>query len=167
MNDIRKIDLVRMATYIFCEACNYSQSGNYIVFVDDVEADFGIEITKEIYCAICDEVRNNFSLQVLDLNDNDDELYYENESYWNITIGGYYTMHGDDDYDDEPEEQEKITNNNVKTKAELLDELEKLQKDMEKEITSGEMQEEDVCYNKGYIQAIGYISQQIKKLEVK
>lgn len=169
MEDLRKLDLVRMATYIFCEACNHSHSGNWQVDIDEVEHIFGIKITKEIYCAVSDELRENFSLQVLDLNVNDDEYYYDNESYWDITIGGYYTMYGDDDYDDEPIEQEKITSSDVKTKQELLTELAKLQGTMEKEVIECNKNQayEDVWYNKGYIQAIWYISQQIKKLEVK
>lgn len=166
MTDIRELDLVRMATYIFVEACNNSQSGNWKVDIDDVEHTFGVEITKDAYYEISDLLYEHFELQVLDVNENDYDYYYE-QGYWDITIGGYYTMYGDDDYDDEPVEQQKITTADVKTKDELLDDLKKLQKDMEKEITSGELQEEDVCYNKGYIQAIGYISQQIKKLEVK
>ena len=97
---VNKLVLNRIATYIFCEACCNSQSGNYHINIEDVEETFNVKIDKDTYMNICELLFDNFSLQILDLNENDDEYYFENEKEFNITIGGYYTIYGDTDYED-------------------------------------------------------------------
>lgn len=100
-NRIDGLTLHRMATYIFVEACNNSQSGNYIIAIEDVEKTFEAKITKKIYNKICNILWNDFgNSQMLDLNEGNDDYYFDEEKAFDITIGGYYTIYGDTDYED-------------------------------------------------------------------
>ena len=105
-NSQYKIDnmtLNRIATYIFVDTCENSQSGNNIVDINEIERIFNVIITKTYYKQICDIIRNTFKLQVLDLNDDDDDYYFEKDRNFDITIGGYYSIYGDTDYEEEGE----------------------------------------------------------------
>ncbi len=105
-NSKYKIDnmtLNRIATYIFVDTCENSQSGNNIVDISEIERIFNVIITKSYYKEICRILRTDFANQVLDLNANDDDDYFEYSRYFDITIGGYYTIYGDTDYEKEGE----------------------------------------------------------------
>ena len=95
----REIEIMRMATYIFVEACEQSQSGNHVVDILDVQKYIGERITKNDYYEICDALYDNFGMAVLDVNDDDYDYYWE-QGEFNITIGGGFTLYGDDDYYD-------------------------------------------------------------------
>ena len=96
----RNIEIMRMATYIFVEACEHSQSGNYSVEIKAVELYIGDKITKKDYYEICDMLYEHFGMGVLDVNDDDYDYHWELGDF-DITIGGGFTLYGDDDYDDE------------------------------------------------------------------
>lgn len=105
-NSKYKIDnmtLNRIATYIFVDTCETSQSGNNIVYLSEIERIFNVIIIKTYYKEICNILRTDFATQVLDLNDNNDDYYFEKNKYFDITIGGYYTIYGDTDYEEEGE----------------------------------------------------------------
>lgn len=105
-NSQYKIDnmtLNRIATYIFVDTCENSQSGNNIIDISEIERIFNVVITKSYYKEICNILRTDFATQVLDLNDNNDDYYFEKNRNFDITIGSYYTIYGDTDYEEEGE----------------------------------------------------------------
>lgn len=102
-NKIDNMTLNRIATYIFVDTCENSQSGNNIVDISEIERIFNVIITKSYYKEICNILRTDFATQVLDLNDNNDDYYFEKNRNFDITIGGYYTIYGDTDYEKEGE----------------------------------------------------------------
>ena len=100
---IDNMTLNRIATYIFVDTCENSQSGNNIIDISEIERIFNVIITKSYYKEICNILKTDFANQVLDLNANDDDAYFEYSRYFDITIGGYYTIYGDTDYEEEGE----------------------------------------------------------------
>ena len=105
MKNISKLVINRIATYIFCEVAQNTISGNYSVSIEDVKylLPEGEKITLDVYEDICEALYNYFPDAILDLNEGDNE-YYFNEGEFNVTIGGYFAINGDDDYDEDEEE---------------------------------------------------------------
>jgi hypothetical protein len=103
MENISVLTLHRIATYIFCDACENTTNGSWSVDINELERIFNVVITKSVYMRICQFLRNDFSLQILDLNENEDDWYFDNYKEFNINIGGYYAIYGDDDYEQEEE----------------------------------------------------------------
>lgn len=95
--EIRKI-----ASYIVAESMLNTSSGNYIVELDEIEAVFDITlgVDLDMYFRICNAIREDFELQVLDLNENNDE-YFWNEGEFNINLGLAFCPYANDDEEEE------------------------------------------------------------------
>jgi hypothetical protein len=106
---MKRADYVKAATYLFCETCQRSTSGNLYIEIEEVEQYLNNRISEEQFIKICDEVRKNFPLQVLDINENDDE-YAWTEGEFNMNIGTDYLLHEEEmnslSYEEECEDED-------------------------------------------------------------
>ena len=64
---MKKIErYLRVATYIFVECAQNSESGNWVVDFEEIEEFFGFKFTKEIYDKVEEALFKNFNNAVLD-----------------------------------------------------------------------------------------------------
>ena len=112
-SSLNRTECVKAATYVFCQTCENSTSGNYYIPINEVERYLGKEINKEAFYKICTIIRQDFELQVLDVNENDDE-YAWGEAEFNMNIGTNYILYEekmnsesdeDEEWDDEDEDK--------------------------------------------------------------
>ena len=112
-SSLNRTECVKAATYVFCQTCENSTSGNYYIPINEVERYLGKEINEEAFYKICTIIRQDFELQVLDVNENDDE-YAWGEAEFNMNIGTNYILYEekmnsesdeDEEWDDEDEDK--------------------------------------------------------------
>lgn len=108
-SSLNRTECVKAATYVFCQTCENSTSGNYYIPINEVEKYLGEKINEEAFYKICAIIRQDFELQVLDVNENDDE-YAWGEAEFNMNIGTNYILYEekmnsesdeDEEWDDE------------------------------------------------------------------
>ena len=115
-SSLNKTECAKAATYVFCQACENSTSGNYYIPIEEVEEYVGKEINEEAFYKICATIRLEFETQVLDVNEDDDEYAWE-EGEFNMNIGTNYILHEeemnsesdeDEEWDEEGDEDEDL-----------------------------------------------------------
>lgn len=104
-SSLNKTECVKAATYVFCQTCENSTSGNFYISIEEVEEYIGKEINEEAFYKICTTIRLEFEDQVLDVNEDDDEYAWE-EGEFNMNIGTNYVLYEEEMNSESDEDEE-------------------------------------------------------------
>lgn len=110
---MRKWTYKAIATYVYLNTANNTTTGAYdtpiediIRFINDNELeDEHIDyITREDYDEICKSLYDLYENAILDINNGEDDYYYEDEMAISLNIGGCYYINNGDTYLEEEED---------------------------------------------------------------
>lgn len=96
--------ITRIASYIFCNTCLNSDSGNYCISFEEIEEEFDLKLDKGLAKKIADRLCHDFR-GVLDVEIYDDEF--------NVIVGTSFVRNFEEHFTDECYQEEMEWNNDV------------------------------------------------------